>query len=130
MPSEVQAMSRATLSRETATTLNANKSLALTSVSGTFVIDEQITGGSSGAVAYIDSIDGTTIRYHQDASTGFTAFTGSEAISGAGGATANISSLGNPEIEKHSGQVMYLENRAKVSRATAQIEDIKLVIEF
>jgi len=25
---------------------------------------------------------------------------------------------------------MYLENRAKVTRATAQIEDIKLVIEF
>ena len=114
----------------TATTLNANKSLALTSVSGTFVIDELITGGSSGAVAYVDSIDGTTIRYHQDAATGFAAFTGSEAISGAGGATANISSLGNPEIEKHSGQVMYLENRAKVTRATAQIEDIKLVIEF
>ena len=114
----------------TATTLNANKSLALTSVSGTFVIDELITGGSSGAVAYVDSIDGTTIRYHQDAATGFTAFTGSEAISGAGGATANISSIGNPEIEKHSGQVMYLENRAKVTRATAQIEDIKLVIEF
>jgi len=114
----------------TATTLNANKSLALTSVSGTFVIDELITGGSSGAVAYVDSIDGSTIRYHQDAATGFTAFTGSEAISGAGGATANISSLGNPEIEKHSGQVMYLENRAKVTRATAQIEDIKLVIEF
>ena len=114
----------------TATTLNANKSLALTSVSGTFVIDELITGGSSGAVAYVDSIDGTTIRYHQDASTGFTAFTGSEAISGAGGATANVSSIGNPEIEKHSGQVMYLENRAKVTRATAQIEDIKLVIEF
>ena len=59
-----------------------------------------------------------------------TAFTGSEAISGAGGATANVSSIGNPEIEKHSGQVMYLENRAKVTRATAQIEDIKLVIEF
>ena len=114
----------------TATTLNANKSLALTSVSGTFVIDELITGGSSGAVAYVDSIDGSTIRYHQDAATGFTAFTGSEAISGAGGATANISSIGNPEIEKHSGQVMYLENRAKVTRATAQIEDIKLVIEF
>ena len=119
-----------TTTTSTATTLNANKSLALSSVSGTFVVDEQITGGTSGAVAYIDSISGTTIRYHQDASTGFTAFQGSEAISATGGATATISSLGNPEIDKHSGQVMYLENRAAVSRATAQIEDIKLVIEF
>ena len=120
----------------TATTLNANKSLALTSVSGTFVTSpgEQITGGSSGAVAYVDSIDVSgstgTLRYHQDASTGFTAFTGSETITGAGGATATIGSLGNPEIDKHSGQVMYLENRAVIDRASAQIEDIKLVIEF
>ena len=41
-----------------------------------------------------------------------------------------VANLPNPEIEKHSGQVMYLENRAVIDRASAQIEDIKLVIEF
>ena len=114
----------------TGNTLNANKSLALSSVSGTFVADEVITGGTSGAQAYIDSVSGTTVRYHQDASTGFGVFQGSESLSAAGGASATISSLGDPEIDKHSGQVMYLENRSPISRATAQIEDIKLVIEF
>ena len=98
------------------------------------VIATREPGGSSGAVAYVDSIDVSgstgTLRYHQDASTGFTPFTGSETITGAGGATATIGSLGNPEIDKHSGQVMYLENRAVIDRASAQIEDIKLVIEF
>lgn len=115
----------------TGNTMNANKSLSLSSVSGTFAADELVTGGTSGAQAYIDSISGTTLRYHQDASTGFTVFQGSENLTGGtSGASATISSLGNPEIDKHSGQVMYLENRSAISRATAQIEDIKLVIEF
>ena len=114
----------------TGNTMNANKSLSLSSVSGTFAADEVITGGTSGAQAYIDSVDGTTIRYHQDASTGFGVFQASESLSAAGGASATVTSLGNPEIDKHSGQVMYLENRSAISRATAQIEDIKLVIEF
>ena len=118
----------------TGTTLSANKSLTTGTVSGgPFVVDEQITGGTSGAVAYVDSISGTTIRYHQDASTGFGTFQNSEGLTGGtSNATANItgSGLGNPEIDKHSGQVMYLENRSAVNRASAQIEDIKLVIEF
>ena len=113
----------------TGNTLNANKSLSLSSVSGTFAVDALITGATSGAQAYVDSISGTTLRYHQDASTGFTPFQASESIS-AGSASATISSLGNPEIDKHSGQIMYLENRSAISRASAQIEDIKLVIEF
>ena len=113
----------------TGNTLNANKSLSLSSVSGTFAVDALITGATSGAQAYVDSVSGTTLRYHQDASTGFTPFQGSESIS-AGSASATVSSLGNPEIDKHSGQIMYLENRSAISRATAQIEDIKLVIEF
>ena len=113
----------------TASTMYANKSMTLSSVSGTFAVDAQVTGGSTGAVGFIDSVDGTTIRYHQDSSTGFTAFNGSEAVT-SGSASATVSSLGNPEMEKHSGQIMYLENRAAISRASAQIEDIKLVIEF
>ena len=113
----------------TGNTLNANKSLSLSSVSGTFAVDALITGATSGAQAYVDSVSGTTLRYHQDASTGFTPFQASESIS-AGSASATVSSLGNPEIDKHSGQIMYLENRSAISRASAQIEDIKLVIEF
>ena len=115
----------------TGSTLNANKSITYSSLSGTLAVDATITGGTSGAQAYIDSVDtsGNVIRYHQDATTGFTPFQGSEQIT-VGSATATVDSLGNPEIDKHSGQVMYLENRSAISRASAQIEDIKLVIEF
>ena len=35
-----------------------------------------------------------------------------------------------PEIERGSGEIIYLENRRLITRASDQIEDIKLVIEF
>jgi hypothetical protein len=35
-----------------------------------------------------------------------------------------------PEIERNSGQVVYIDNRKAISRANDQIEDIKIVIEF
>ena len=117
----------------TASTLQATRNLVYGSLAGgAFAPDEIITGGTSGAQAYITSIDvGTsTIRYHQDATTGYGTFQGSEAISNSGAVTANISSLGNPEVEKFSGEVLYIENRSAVARANSQIEDIKLVLEF
>ena len=36
----------------------------------------------------------------------------------------------NEDVEKHSGDIIYLENRTAVSRASDQIEDIKLIIEM
>lgn len=35
-----------------------------------------------------------------------------------------------PEVNKYTGNIMYLENRGAVSRASDQIEDIKLIIEM
>ena len=34
------------------------------------------------------------------------------------------------EVKKHSGTVIYTENRKAVNRSNDQIEDIKLVVEF
>ena len=117
----------------TASTLQATRSIVTGApTGGNFAVDDIITGGTSGAQAYITSIDtGTnTIRYHQDATTGFGTFQSSETISNAGSVSATISSLGNPEVEKFSGEVIYIENRSAVARANSQIEDIKLVLEF
>ena len=41
-----------------------------------------------------------------------------------------ISALANEGVKKHSGDIIYLENRTAVSRASDQIEDIKLIIEM
>jgi hypothetical protein len=38
--------------------------------------------------------------------------------------------LANPEIEKYSGDMIYVDNRPEVTRAANQREDIKIVLEF
>jgi hypothetical protein len=40
------------------------------------------------------------------------------------------SGLANPEIKKYSGDIVYIDNRPEVTRATNQREDIKIVLEF
>ena len=40
------------------------------------------------------------------------------------------SGLAYPEIKANSGELVYIENRRLITRASDQIEDIKLVIEF
>ena len=119
----------------TDTTRSATKSITLNSsgLSGTFVVDETITGGSSSASGKVIDWNATTrvLRYYQDINTGFTAFTSSETVTGGGSsASGTVASLGNPEVEPDSGDIMYLEHRRPINRASDQIEDIKLVIEF
>lgn len=38
--------------------------------------------------------------------------------------------ISNPEIEKNSGDIIYIDNRPEVTRAVNQREDIKIVLEF
>ena len=66
-------------------------------------------------------------------------FTNTEIIAanttGAGGsgasATANGSgAVSGGDLTRFSGDVLYVENRSPVTRASDQIEDIKLVVEF
>ena len=60
-----------------------------------------------------------------------TAFATSEVVTGAtSSATGTIASLTNPEIEYASGNTIYAEDRAPISRATDQTENIKLIVEF
>ena len=40
------------------------------------------------------------------------------------------SGLANPEIKKYSGNIIYIDNRPEVTRATNQREDIKIILEF
>jgi len=40
------------------------------------------------------------------------------------------SGLANPEIKKYSGNMIYIDQRPEVTRATNQREDIKLILEF
>lgn len=104
---------------------------------GTWVQDDIITGGSSGAKAIIDYYDAATesLYYHQTQVTGFSAFTDGETLTGAGVSTGAIAAAGSSanqsgDVDKYSGRMIFLENRVAVSRAADQTEDLKLVIQF
>ncbi len=130
------------------------------SVSGTFTADEKITQASTGAVGKVVEYDSdrSLLYYQQErfgdfgtsSTTGaYVAFSGANAITGADSsatmtpstttetvtlANNNTVSLttgyANPELQPDSGEIVYLENRKPISRASDQTEDIKLIIEF
>ena len=125
----------------TASTLGALRSVtfAASPTPGTFVVDEIITGGTSGAKGEVVAWDSTNriLKYVQtewggiDANKNLTAFAGTEVVTGTtSSATGTMSAVNNPEIAYHSGDIMYVENRAPIVRASDQTENIKLVIEF
>ena len=127
--------------RFSGTSAKVNRSVlvqtAMGSLSPTFVVDEVITGGTSGVTAIIDEVDssgGKRIRFHQNEKTRNGHFQASETITGAtSGASVNIQAhSGNGDsdstINIYSGDLLYLENRARIIRSSAQTEDIKVII--
>lgn len=97
-------------------------------------IDDTIEGQTSGAkgiVNYFDS-SGLIMWYNQDSATGFEDFSAGETLVGL---TMNIDSAGsnpfiNPDINKDTGSILYIDNRSPVTRASNQIDDVKLVVKI
>lgn len=115
----------------------ALKSLQFVLPVGTaFTADNTIEGASSGAKAYVDTYNASTgvLRYHQTEATGYTAFTGGETVNetdGAGtGTLDSASTFGLGDINFNSGEILYIENRAAITRSADQTEDIKIVIQL
>ena len=140
-------------SAASATTLRATKAINLTGVSGSYVVDEKITQASTGAIGKVVEWDSTNniLYYIQtrhtnegiDTNGNQTAFSGTNTVTGAGGATGTpstststidsvsfTSGYSASEIDADSGDILYIENRAPITRAADQTENIKLVIEF
>ena len=104
---------------------------------GTWIQDDVITGGSSGAKAIMNYYDPNTDRvyYTQNETVGFGSFSDGETLTGDGLSTGSVdaavgSADGIAEVDRFSGEILYLENRAPVSRSSDQTEDIKIVIQF
>jgi len=125
----------------TSATLSAVKSVTFASspTPGPFTVDEIITGGTSGAKGEVVAWDSTNriLKYIQtewggiDANKNLTAFAGTEVVTGStSSATGTMSAVNNPEIAYNSGEIMYVENRAPITRASDQTEIIRLVVEF
>ena len=126
-------------------TLNALKSMtfAASPTPGTFAADQVITSNATPpAKGIVVAWDSTTriLKYIQTQWTGVSttlpynevAFAASDVVTGTGGSTptGTIASLTNPEIDYYSGKTIYVEDRAPISRATDQTENIKLIVEF
>ena len=99
-------------------------------------LDATITGGTSGAKAFVDEVENDKLYFHQSEETGFKPFQEGETIEGGGntatlvgaGVDANTLADSNDDVDKLSGDLFYIENRAPVFRTSQQTEDIKIVI--
>ena len=115
-------------------TYDLTTKLTLTGVSGTFQLDEMIDGGTSGASARILQFANTNATSNAgilSVSSVYTSFTNTEVITAnTSGITATIAGIDARDLQNHSGEILYIENRPPVTRATDQIEDIKLIIRY
>jgi hypothetical protein len=119
----------------TASTGIALKKLVFSAVTTGFTADNTIVGSTSGAKALIDKVDSSNVWYHQTDVTGFSNFDSGEAVteadgSGAGTLNASFAPYVTPEVTTSTGDVLYIDNRAAVTRASDQTEDIKIVIQI
>ena len=139
----------------TASTRRQLYAAVFSSVSGTFTADEEINQASTGAVGKVVEYDATNklLYWYQtrfpdvgtDSDGNATAFSGANAITGqtsSASATPNTSSstdvngvsitsgYSNPELAADSGDIIYVEERSPITRASDQTENIKLIIEF
>lgn len=124
--------------RYTGTTLNMLYALKLqggSSATSSFTVGATLSGLTSGAQAIIDKLDSDLIYYHQNETTGFGIWTAGEVVEddAAGTGTLVASSTDyilEPVADPFSGELLYIENRAVVLRASNQTEDIKIVLQM
>jgi hypothetical protein len=141
-------------SAATATTIRNTKAVLVTSPSGDFTVDEEINQATTGAVGKVVEWDSSNniLYYVQtrfndhgvDSNGNLTAFSGTNTITGQSSSvtatpsssTTTVDSISftsgynSGEIDADTGDVMYVENRSPITRASDQTENVKLIIEF
>ena len=126
-----------------ATTLSALNRITLQSgatmpaVDATIASAASITSGTAtGKVVSVDSTNRFVYYLPSVDSVGnFNAFANSNGVFVGSTQKGTINASGGvsaayPEVQRNSGDIVYLENRGAVARAADQIEDIKLIIEM
>ena len=97
---------------------------------GTYIIDEVLTGLTSGATAIVVGFDAGT-RILQVNEKDIEVFVDGETVtSTSGSGVISTSGVGNPDLEPASGTIIYIDQRASVSRAIDQTETMKTIFEF
>jgi hypothetical protein len=129
----------------TQATLISNRTISYSAVSGTFAIDEEVKGQTSGARGRIVSLNTgstpKTLRYIQtkedgttlgtpDPTTGRLFQAGETIVGSTSAAQGTVLSIADPDVNSDSGDIIYVENRRPINRAGDQIEDIKIIVEM
>ena len=111
--------------------------ITISQVGGTFQADEVVFQGDSlsnstanGVV--IDFLNNNKLRLNQVQGTFVSNSTVNTVTGNSSGASATVVANGvtSPDMKPYSGDILYIENRTNVTRATNQIEDFKIVLEF
>lgn len=102
-----------------------------------FIAGNLVVGGTSGAKGFIDFVDSSAgLLYHFNDSTGYTAFQAGEVLtstttSGAGAAgSATLLTDSEGTVNRYSGDILYIDNRASITRGAAETQDIKIIIQL
>ena len=118
----------------TSSTGRALKALNFSAVNTEFGEDKTILGATSGAKAFIDKDSGNSVFYHQNDDTGFKSFQAGETVNETDGTGEGVLDSAGAfettfEVNPHTGELLYIDNRSAVTRSAEQTEDIKIVIQ-
>jgi hypothetical protein len=117
----------------TVTNIRQTYRFTLTGVTNTFNVDDVVSVGSSQATV-VEWDAANSYLYTTLPTLDTSVWTDGAVINGVapstGTGTIDVAGVNNPGLQPYSGDVLYIENRSPISRASDQIEDVKLVIEF
>lgn len=95
-----------------------------------FTNDDIIRDSTGGSAAYVVDVDSNQVFYIQNNHTGFMSFRDTMFVEDSDGSLDGIidSATKYGDVDPYSGDLLYIENRARITRSTTQTEDIKVVI--
>lgn len=109
-----------------ANTHNQTFRYTVSSITGTFSVDQTLTSGSNNAT--IVDWDSSNNYIYATLANPKTFANGATLSTSTGSAT--ITAITNPGLQPFSGDILYVEYRSPIQRAPDQIEDVKLIIQF
>lgn len=123
-----------TLAFFTESLADQSTTLTVSAVQGSFQPDEKVYTGASLANSsangvVVDFLNNNTLRINEVKGT----FQDSNVVTGANtssSGTISANGVTQPGMKPYSGDVLYIENREKITRLQNQVEDFKIVLEF
>lgn len=113
--------------------------ITVTGLNGDLTADEIITGSTSGAKSRFVRFANTNaamtaglvrVINHTKTGTGGSYVPGETVTGSVSGKTAIVAAITPPAVREYTGDILYIENRTPITRASNQIEDIKMLIRF